>query len=73
MLIFIIGSKSGKLSYVKKNVWVSSKFTLRRYIVQFLFHLEGKLPVKTVLKFQQYYPIVNKVKYHLPILSTVEN
>ena len=38
----------------------------------FLFHLECKLLLKTALKFKQYYPTVNKVKYLLPKLSTVE-
>ena len=38
----------------------------------FLFHLEGKLPIKTALKFQQYYPIVNKFTYLLPKLKTME-
>ena len=36
-----------------------------------LFHLEGKHPIKTVLKFQQYFPIVNKVTYLLPKFLTV--
>ena len=31
-----------------------------------------KLPIKTTLKFQQYYPILNKVKHLLPKLPTVE-
>ena len=34
----------------------------------FLFHLEGKLPRKTALKLQQYYPIENKFTYLLPKL-----
>ena len=32
----------------------------------FLFHLEGKLPRKTALKLQQYYPIENKFTYPSP-------
>ena len=38
----------------------------------FLFYLEAKLPIKTALKFQQNYPIVNKVTYLFSKLSTVE-
>ena len=34
----------------------------------FLFHLEGKLPRKTALKLQQYYPSENKFTYLLPKL-----
>ena len=55
----------------QENVWASSKFTLQKYIAQFLFYREGGLPIKTALKFQ-YYPIVNKVKYLLLKLPTVE-
>ena len=40
-------------------------------LFKFLFHLEGKHPIKTALKFQQYFPIVNKVTYLLPKFLTV--
>ena len=60
----------------EENFWLSSlhyeSLHYGNILFSFLFHLEGELPTKTALKFQQYYPIVNKVKYLFPKLSTVE-
>ena len=52
--------------YVKKMFSSVVSLHYENTLFIFLYHLEGKLPVKTALKFQQYYPIVNKVKYLLP-------
>ena len=59
-------------SYVKKIFGSVVSLHNENTLFRFLFHLEGKLPIKTALKFQQYYPIANKVTYLLPNLSTVE-
>ena len=59
-------------SYVKIIFGSVISLHYKNTLFIFLFHLEGKLPIKTALKFQQYYPIVNKVTYLLPKLSTVE-
>ena len=55
----------------QENFWLSSNFTSLKYLFIFLFHLEGKIPIKTALKFQQNFSIVNKVTY-FPKFSTVE-
>ena len=65
---FVIGIT---FSYVKKIFGSVVSLHYENTLFIFLFHLEGKLPIKTALKFQQYYPIVNKVTYLLPNLSTV--
>ena len=59
-------------SYVKKIFALVVSLHYENALFIFLFHVEGKLPIKTELKFQQYYPIVNKVTCLLPKLSTVE-
>ena len=60
-------------SYVNKIFGSRISLHYENTLFRFLFHLQSKLPVKTVLKFQRYYPSVNKVTYLLPKLSTVEN
>ena len=60
-------------SYVNKMFGSRVSLHYENTLFRFLFHLQSKLPVKTALKFQQYYPSVNKVTYLLPKLSTVEN
>ena len=59
-------------SHVKKIVGSVVNLHYENTLFIFLFHLEGKLPIKTALKFQKYFPIVNKVTDLLPKLSTVE-
>ena len=60
-------------SYVNKIFGSAVSLHYENTLLRFLFHLKSKLPVKTALKLQQYYPSVNKVTYLLPKLSTVEN
>ena len=59
-------------SYVKKIVDSVVTLHYENTLFIFLFHLEGKLPLKTVLKFQQWYSNVNKVTCLLPKSPTVE-
>ena len=66
---FVIGIT---FSYDKELVGSVVSLHYENTLFMLLFHLEGKLPIKTALKFQQYYPIVNKVTYLHPKLSIVE-
>ena len=66
---FVIGIT---FSYIKKIVGPVVSLHYENTLFIFLFHLKGKRPTKAALKFQQYYPIVNKVTYLFPKLSTVE-
>ena len=65
---FVIGIT---FSYVKKIFGSVVSLHYENTLFIFLFHLEGKLPIKTASKFQRYYPILIKVTYLLPKLSTV--
>ena len=59
-------------SYVKKIFGSIVNLQYEDTLFILFFHLEGNVSIKTALKFQQYYHIVNKVTYLLPKLSTVE-
>ena len=59
-------------SCVKKIVGSVVNLHYENTLFIFLFHYEGKLPIKTALKFQKYFPIVNKITDLLPKLPTVE-